>query len=222
MANGKYYVDRAAELIADSPRLSHALESFRAYAWEIQIPQFAGALSNVPGLESQDRLTLAAKQITQPGFTVEDIEVHRVNEKFYYPGKASPDEITVTFDNLVKGDIADSLFAWMRSVYDPVYGIHYGGLGNGTSDVNPSPEGLAGITEAPIFKRTVTIWQLDAHRNPVTRIVLYGCYPKGWKLGEFNYSTNEFHTIEMTLRYDFVIQFTETSVIDSVMAPLAV
>ena len=42
MANGKYYVDRAAELIADSPRLSHALESFRAYAWEIQIPTIRG------------------------------------------------------------------------------------------------------------------------------------------------------------------------------------
>lgn len=222
MANGKYYVDRAAELIADSPRLSHALESFRAYAWEIQIPQFAGALSNVPGLESQDRLTLAAKQITQPGFTVEDIEVHRVNEKFYYPGKATPDAITVTFDNLIKGDIADALFAWMRSVYDPVYGIHYGGLGNGTSEVNQSPEGQVGITEAPIFKRTVTIWQLDAHRNPITHVNLYGCYPKGWKLGEFNYSTNEFHTIEMELRYDFAVQFTENSDIDSVMSPVAI
>ena len=171
MADGKYYVERAAELIADSPRLSHALESFRAYAWEIHIPRFAGALSNVPGMNDQSRLTLAAKQITQPGFTVEDIEVHRVNEKFYYPGKPSPDEITVTFDNL---------------------------------------------------KRTVTIWQLDAHRNPVTHVNLYGCYPKGWKLGEFNYSTNDFHTIEMTLRYDFAVQFTETSDIDSVMSPIAV
>jgi len=222
MADGKYYVERAAELIADSPRLSHALESFRAYAWEIHIPRFAGALSNVPGMNDQSRLTLAAKQVTQPGFTVEDIEVHRVNEKFYYPGKPTPDEITVTFDNLIKGDVADALFAWMRSVYDPVYGIHYGGLGNGTSDVNPSPEGLAGITEAPIFKRTVTIWQLDPHRNPVTHVNLYGCYPKGWKLGEFNYSTNDFHTIEMTLRYDFAVQFTETSDIDSVMSPVAV
>ena len=110
----------------------------------------------------------------------------------------------------------------MRSVYDPVYGIHYAGLGNGTSDVNVSPEGLANITEAPIFKRTVTIWQLDAHRNPVTHVNLYGCYPKGWKLGEFNYSTNDFHTIEMTLRYDFAVQFTETSDIDSVMSPIAV
>ena len=221
MADGKYYVDNAVNLLADTPRLSHALESFRAYSWEIQIPQFAGILSQVPGLENNDRLTLACKKITQPGFTVEDIEVHRVNEKFYYPGKPTPDNITVTFDNLIKGDVADALFAWMRSVYDPVYGIHYAGLGNGTSDVNQSPEGLAGMTQAPIFKRTVTIWQLDAHRNPVTHVNLYGCYPKGWKLGEFNYETNDFHTIEMDLRYDFAVQFTETSDIDPVMSPIA-
>ena len=222
MADGKFYVDNAVNLLADTPRLSHALESFRAYGWEIQIPQFAGALSQVPGLENNDRLTLACKKITQPGFMVEDIEVHRVNEKFYYPGKPSPDEITVTFDNLIKGDIADALFAWIRSVYDPVYGIHYAGLGNGTSDVNQSPEGLAGLTQSPIFKRTVTIWQLDAHRNPITHVNLYGCYPKGWKLGEFNYETNDFHTIEMALRYDFAVQFTETSDIDPVMSPIAV
>tara|TARA_R110002110_G_scaffold127388_5_gene306295 strand:+ start:442 stop:1113 length:672 start_codon:yes stop_codon:yes gene_type:complete len=222
MADGKFYVDNAVNLLADTPRLSHALESFRAYSWEIQIPQFAGVLSQVPGLENNDRLTLACKKITQPGFTVEDIEVHRVNEKFYYPGKPTPDNITVTFDNLIKGDVADALFAWMRSVYDPVYGIHYAGLGNGTSDVNQSPEGLAGMTQAPIFKRTVTIWQLDAHRNPVTHVNLYGCYPKGWKLGEFNYETNDFHTIEMDLRYDFAVQFTETSDIDPVMSPIAV
>ena len=33
---------------------------------------------------------------------------------------------------------------------------------------------------------------------------MYGVYPKGWKESEYNYSTaNDFHTIEMTLRYDF-------------------
>ena len=223
MADGKFYVERAAELIADSPRLSHALESFRAYAWEIHIPRFGGTLGNVPALNDQSRLTLAAKQVTQPGFTVEDIEVHRVNEKFYYPGKPSPDEITVTFDNLIKGDVADALFAWMRTVYDPVYGVHYAGIGNGTTSLaSADPLGAPNQTEPPIFKRTVTIWQLDAHRNPITHVNLYGCYPKGWKLGEFNYSTNDFHTIEMTLRYDFAVQFTEASDIDAVMSPLAV
>ena len=213
MADGKYYVGQAAQTVFETPRLTHALDSFRAYSWEISIPNVAGIASIIPGLDS-DRLTLACKQVTQIGFTVEDIEVHRVNEKFYYPGKPSPDEITVTFDNLIRGDVADGLFAWIRTVYDPVFGLHYGGLGG--------IENLAGLADAPIFKKTVTIHQLDARRNPVRHINLYGCYPKGWKLGEFNYATNEFHTIEMTLRYDFAVQFTENSDIDPVLSPIAI
>ena len=204
MATGKFYVDRAIDVATGGHSLSHELESFREYGWEIEIPKFPGVLSNIPGT-SQERLTLACKQVTQIGFTVEDIEVHRVNERFYYPGKPLPEEVTVTFDSLIKGDIARSLFAWMRTVYDPVYGVHYAGILGG--DIINDP-----ITDAPVFKMPVTIWQLDAHRIPRSHIILYGCYPKGWKLGEFNFSTNDFHTIEMTFRYDFMDQGTSRAV----------
>ena len=190
MAVGKYYVQRAAELIADSPRLSHALESFRAYAWEIQIPQFAGALSNVPGLDSQDRLTLAAKQVTQPGFTVEDIEVHRVNDKVFYPGKSTPDELVVTFDNLRDERTSFQLYKWMQSIYNPR-------TGEFTSKFNTSPSN---------FKTNMDIVQLGADMEPISVTKVYGSYPKTWKLAEFNYSTNEFHTVEATFRFDFLEQ----------------
>jgi hypothetical protein len=204
MAEGKYYLENATAFNknAGSLRLGTALDSFRAYSWEIEIPTFPGSMSVLPGV-SNERLTIACKQITQVGFTVEDIEINRVNDKYFYPGKATPEEITVTFDNLIKGDVADSLFAWMRSVYDPVTGSHYGGVGATADQLIPA---LGKIREALGFKSVVTIWQLDAHRNPMTHINLYGCYPKGWKLGEFNYATNDFHTIEMTLKYDFAVQ----------------
>ena len=32
-----------------------------------------------------------------------------------------------------------------------------------------------------------------------------GAYPKSITHGEYNYSTNEFHTIEMAFRYDYFI-----------------
>jgi len=215
MATGKFYIDRAIDVTTGGHKLSHELESFRSYGWEIEIPTLPGVLGKLPGTENE-RLTLACKQVTQIGFSVEDVEVHRVNERFYYPGKPQPEEITVTFDNLIKGDVARHLFAWMRTVYDPVYGVHYAGVMGG--DIVNDP-----ITDAPIFKKAVTLWQLDAHRNPRTHVVLYGCYPKGWKLGEFNYSTNDFHTIEMTLKYDFAVQFTDNDgFIPAELSPVAV
>jgi len=195
----EYFLDRSIDT-SIGHELHHSLESFRAYAWEIEIPDLPGLYGQLVGTP-KDRLTLACKQVSQIGFTVDDIEAHRVNEKFFYPGKPSPDEVTVTFDSLIKGDIARALFTWMRTVYDPVYGIHYGGITGGVA------QGL--LEDAFAFKRTVTLWQLDAHRNPRMHVVLYGAYPKSWKLAEFNYSTNDFHTIEMTLRYDFAVQFTD-------------
>ena len=33
---------------------------------------------------------------------------------------------------------------------------------------------------------------------------LFGVYPKAWKTAEFNYSNNDFHTVEMSFRYDFM------------------
>ena len=113
-----------------------------------------------------------------------------------------------------KGDIAEELFAWMRTVYDPVYGVHYAGIGS--DDITGK------LFNTPNFKRPVTIWQLDQHRNPKNHIILYGCYPKGWKLGEFDYSNGDFHTIEMTLRYDFAVQYSdENSLIPSELNPIA-
>lgn len=213
MASTKLYLNRALELGTGGHSLSHELESYRSYSWQIEIPKFAGLLGEA--FDGQERLTLAAKQVGAVGFQVEDIEVHRVNEKFFYPGKPTPDEIVVVFDNLVKGDIAKQLFAWMRTVYDPVYGIHYAGVGGG--------DAITGSTsEVPNFKRPVTIWQLDQHRNPQNHVILYGCYPKGWKLGEFNYASGDFHTIEMTLRYDFAVQYTDSdSLIPSELNPIA-
>ena len=102
---------------------------------------------------------------------------------------------------MIKGNAAKLLFAWMRTIYDPMWGVHYAGIAE--SIIGLPADGV------PNFKRAVTIWQLDAHMEPRNHVVLYGCYPKAWKLAEFNYTTNEFHTIELTLRYDLSVQFTD-------------
>ena len=47
--------------------------------------------------------------------------------------------------------------------------------------------------------------QLKPDGTPRNKIILMGAYPKAITHGEYNYSTNEFHTIEMTFRYDYFI-----------------
>jgi hypothetical protein len=177
------------------PMVSQDLDSVRAYQWEI-------TFYNVPvdAANGVDRpLTLAAKSVSQTGFTVEDIEVHRVNDKVFYPGKASPDELTVIFDNLYKSKMGSLLYNWLQNIYNPV-----------TGEFEQARQVTTGKV-AGNFKTVADIVQLDNKGKPMSFTRLYGIYPKSWKQAEFNYSTNEFHTIEVVFRYDFIVQNANTN-----------
>tara|TARA_R110002153_G_scaffold175526_1_gene328795 strand:- start:265 stop:831 length:567 start_codon:yes stop_codon:yes gene_type:complete len=164
------------------PLISQSLDSVRAYQFEIHF--------DLGGLQlgaDSDKLTLAAKQVGQMGFASEDIEVHRINDKVFYPGKASPEALTVTFDNQYQTKVSEALWKWYKTIYDPTTGT----MSNG-ADIN-------------VFKaQKATVIHLNARGTPLYETVLYGVYPKSWKTAEFNYGTNEFHTIEVEFRYDFM------------------
>jgi len=198
-------------------QLFHRYDSYRAYSWLIRINGVGGVVGNIlsqTGLIDPDSvLTLAAKQVGQIGYSVEDIMVDRVNDKFYYPGRPSTEETVVTFDNLLRGDAAKALFNWMRTTYDPITGTHSTSI---LSEVAGGSTSLGGG-----FKRTVDVVLLDHSRKPQWIARLYGCYPKNWRLAEFNYSANEFHSIEVTLRYDMVGYFKQgDSVFEDILKPV--
>ena len=190
MANGNangdpvYMHDTGREYVAGTtlPLISQNLDSVRAYQFEIQFD--LGDLNLGTGSKE---LTLAAKQVTQLGFASEDIEVNRINDKVFYPGKSSPESVTVTFDNQLQWPIAQALWRWYKTIYDPTTGTM-----NNTQDPN-------------VFKaQKATIVHLDSKGQPKYETTLFGVYPKKWTTAEFNYGTNEFHTIEMEFRYDFM------------------
>jgi len=180
------------------PVISEGLDSVRAYQFEMifnNLPTLRGV--NIEGRE----LTLAAKQVSQVGMTVEDIEVNRVNDKVFYPGKASPEELTVTFDNFYQPKVAENLFSWFSSIYDSTSGKFL-----------PEQESNPGFKAAQ-----ATIVHLDPRGQPLMETRLFGVYPKSWKTAEFNYSTNEFHTIEMAFRYDFMEHVSFKSAVGSAL-----
>lgn len=166
------------------PLISQDLDSIRAYQWEIKI--------ELPNSGVNESLSLAAKQVTTIGFTTEDIEVHRLNDRVYYPGKSTPEEVTITFDNLYNKDVATTLWNWYSGIYNPMTGRYNEGSGSAGSP--------AKLPKA----NAVTVLLLGPSGEVLQETRMYGVYPKAWKTAEFNYSTNEFHTIELTLRYDFM------------------
>ena len=167
--------------LTDMPKLSTMLDSVRPYQFEVEFM--------APG--NAQLLTVAAKQVSEVGYTVEDIEVHRVNDRYYYPGKPSPEEVTITFDNLKNDPLGSKnmamsvLYQWCQKTYDPLTG-HFGDITQGV-------------------KTNMKIHQLDEDLNPIGSVTLYGCYPKSYKTAEYNYGTvGDMHTLTVSFRYDFM------------------
>lgn len=171
------------------PVVSTDLDSVRAYQFEIHFHGLPNDITN----QGQD-LTLAAKKITGLNYAAEPIAVSRVNDKLFYPGKPTPGDMMVTFDNLYLRETASDLWRYFKTIYDPI---------TGEMTKNASPGG-----SQPTFKaERVEIIQLDNTMEPHSTTEVYGVWPSKWEASEFNYETSQFHTLDVTFKYDFLQQY---------------
>jgi len=169
------------------PKVSTKLDSVRSYQFEVK---FYGL--PVEFIGTQQVLTAAAKQVSPIAGATDDIVVDRLNDKVYYPGKFTPENVNITFDNQLLSQTSPALWNWFKTIYDPM-----------TGDMTKlSAPGGPGNKSFKASKMTVL--ELDNTNEPHAYIELYGVYPSGVKFSEKNYGTNEFSTIEVTFRYDFV------------------
>jgi hypothetical protein len=168
------------------PTVSTDLDSVRSYQFEIH---FFGLPEDVT---NQTDLTLAAKKVGGLEMKNETITIDRVNDKLHYPGKTTPGELTVDFDNLYLRETASDLYRFFRHTYDPI---------TGEMTKSSQPGGGAGST----FKADkVEVVMLDNTLTPHSVIELYGVYPTSWSASEFNYSQNQFHQLTVNFKYDFM------------------
>lgn len=175
------------------PDISQGLDSVRAFGWEII---FHPPQSVLEGQPEQQPFRIAARSVSPIGYTSEDIPVHRVNDVVFYPGKSTPTELTVVFDDLYRTKHGALVYKWFQQVYNPV-----------TGELTP------GFIEAQgNFKTQIELVKLNGVGQPFTHVKLVGCYPKSWEEGEFNYSTNEFHTVTAVFRWDFAVSETDVNV----------
>jgi|TARA_R110002020_G_scaffold146881_4_gene321856 hypothetical protein len=175
-----------------TPMISTQLDSVRAYQWEVDFigPDVDNIVNNNPAGITKV-FTLGAKQVNGIGARVEDIEVNRVNDKVYFPGRPSMEECTITFDNLQGARLDKLLYEMFGKTYDPRTGT-VGALGGA-----PPLLSTVGTT-----KFEIRVKQLDGQGQIINIVRLFGAYMKSIVHGEYNYSTNDFHTIECKFRYD--------------------
>lgn len=161
------------------PAISTELEAIRTYQFEVHF-------NGLPAGAGNERdLVLAAKKVNAVTITAEDIVVERANDKVYYPGKVTPEELVITFDNLYLKATSKSLYEYFTKTYDP----RTGALGNA----------------ADVKTGQIDIVMLSNDLSPTQTVSAIGCYPKKYSLSEFQYSENQFHTLEVTFRFDYLL-----------------
>lgn len=181
---------------SQTPEISTLLDSVRTYQWEITFDLPADVLNSTGGAGSVLKpLTFGAKQIRGIGVNLQDIEVNRMNDKVYYPGRPSYEELEVTFDNLLESKEGALLYEYMRTAYDPIKGVY------GTTNVG----GGAGNSLVRRHKTSAIITEFNGNHEVSQEIELRGLYPKSYSRGEKNYSNNDFDTIVMKFRYDYLL-----------------
>tara|TARA_R100000329_G_C7614689_1_gene218167 strand:- start:1595 stop:2182 length:588 start_codon:yes stop_codon:yes gene_type:complete len=169
------------------PKLSTKLDAVRSYQFEVKFFGLPAEFS-----QTQQVLTAAAKQVSPIGGAVDDIVVDRLNDKMYYPGKFTPDAVTITFDNQLLTDTTPALWNWFKTIYDPI-------TGDMTKLSAPGGPGNKSFKAAKM-----TVLELDNTNEPHAFIEMYGVYVTGVRYSEKNYATNDFSTVEVTFRFDFL------------------
>jgi len=190
MAKTNFFITSDKRDLADGQMamISQDLDSIRKYGWELI---FQPPVNSPAG--AYDRpLTMAAKAVGETGMTLDKIQVDRVNDRVFYAGKATPSDLTVTFDNLFATKTGVHLWEWFKTIYDSTTGQF-------------TPLFLEAASQG-VFKTQIDVLQLNAAGQPFTHQKFYGCYPTDIKWAEKNYSDSEFDQVTVTFSFDFMDQ----------------
>jgi len=126
------------------------------------------------------------KVASRPNLSVEETEINFLNAKRWIPGKASWENITVTYI-----DVADQamqpLYDWLATVYDFT-----------------DPVQLNQGHMATDYAGTAILRLWDGCGAIIETWTMGDCWPTAINFGDLDYSSSEEATIELTLRYSEV------------------
>tara|TARA_R110002020_G_scaffold349388_1_gene562982 strand:+ start:1438 stop:1986 length:549 start_codon:yes stop_codon:yes gene_type:complete len=162
----------------------------------------------ITGLEENSVLWWA-KTVTTPAFDVSEVEHNHLDNKYYFPGRVSWNEVSLT---LVDPISVDAVQLTNKLVIDSGYVIPSRPPANALDKVTLSKaKSTAAVGD-------VVISILSASGIPIEIWTLNNAFIKSAKYGDLDYSSDDLRTVEMTFRYDWATcvntgpdQFTPTS-----------
>ena len=161
-------------------------EPKRAYRWIMRL--------NINNENALDEFLV--KKVTRPGWSLSETEHQFLNHTFYYPGRITYDEMSVTLvDSITPNAAVNIQNLLVSSGYVTPDAV-------GSGDFRTiSKAGWVSDTGAGLGR--VEVVQIDPDNKELETWTLFNTWIKKCDLGELNYEEDALLNIELTLRYDY-------------------
>jgi hypothetical protein len=172
--------------------LSSAEQSFREpkrkNRWILKFDSVPNAASSN---DASEALAIDIFSASRPSVSVEPIEIHRLNERFWFASKPSWESITCTFYDFDKGknSAAQVLYSWFTSIYNPLTG---------------------GQGYAIVYKTNATLVLLGPDGKIIEVWDLFGSFPESVAFQDLSYDSTDPTQVEMTLKFDYAVLQSDT------------
>ncbi len=155
------------------------METKRKNRWQLSFVNIPN--ESFTGSDAQVNMDLSLLSASRPSWNFEEVEIHRLNEKFYVPGKVTYEPITIVYQDLIDAKTSEVIFDWSKTVYNP-------------------------FTGAMGYKNAIGVdaylAMLDPLGVPVEIWNLFGAWPQSANFQDLDMSSSEQANIEIVLRYD--------------------
>jgi hypothetical protein len=149
-----------------------------------------------------------AKTCDAPSFDVSEVEHNFYDNKYYYPGRVTWNEINMTVVDPKSINIA---YALNKIISDSQYNIK----GNSNAPLTSISKASANTGLG-----TITIFVYDSEGTVIEKWSLQNAFLKSVKFGTLDYSNDELRQLDMTIRYDWCKISTDDSDSDVLHAPV--
>jgi hypothetical protein len=136
--------------------------------------------------EASENLAIDIYSTNRPSISYEPIEMHRLNEKFYFASKPTWESLNCQFYDYDRGRRSASqiLYSWSTSIYNPLTG---------------------GQGYAVVYKTSATLAMLGPDGKIIEVWDIFGAFPESVNWQDLSYDGTDAQQIEATIRYDYAV-----------------
>lgn len=150
------------------------------------------SVPNSSATNASESLAIDILNANRPSVSVDPIDLHRLNEKFYFASKPTWEPVNCIFYDYDKGkdSATQILYSWFTTIYNPLTG---------------------GQGYAVVYKTNATLVMLGPDGKIIEVWDLFGAFPEQINWQDLSYEGTDAQQVEATIRYDYAVLQADTS-----------